>query len=289
MKGLENAEAARAEQNQQLASKSGLRRPPGAGGRAGAGIAVKDALSTKFLGAKTEPIFQRAFAVVITGLVSFPTAWIMTRSIVMATAISTVALVLPIEMSRLSHSKKLKLEREAWPIAIDHLISAVGSGVSLNQAIYDLADRGPEILSPQFQRIKQAIQGDTPFQVALREGKRSFRTSAADQVLEVLIIARITGSSNVGNILRTLGEFLRQENAMRAEVEARHGWVRSSASLAAVAPWVLLIILSAQPTTRAAFTSMTGLYILTAGVGLTATAYIWMNLVGRLPEVPRAL
>ncbi len=239
--------------------------------------------------AVSNPKFQRTISIILTGVISFPIAMIMTRSIVMATAISTVALVLPIEMSRLSYSKRLKLEREAWPVAIDHLISAVGSGISLNQAIYDLADRGPDILTPQFQEIKRSLQGDTPFQVALREGKRGFRTSAADQVLEVLIIARITGSSNVGNILRTLGEFLRQENAMRAEVEARHGWVRSSASLAAIAPWVLLVILSAQPTTRAAFTSVTGLYILIAGVGMTAIAYIWMNLVGRLPEVPRAL
>ena len=252
-------------------------------------IVRNPSLSPVVRGALANPRFQRGISIILTGAITFPIAVLMTRSIVMATAISTVALVLPIEMSRLSHSKKLKLEREAWPVAIDHLISAVGSGVSLNQAIYDLADRGPEILTPQFKEIKRSLQSDTPFQVALREGKRGFRTSAADQVLEVLIIARITGSSNVGNILRTLGEFLRQENAMRAEVEARHGWVRSSASLAAIAPWVLLVILSAQPSTRAAFASVTGLYILIAGVGMTAIAYIWMNLVGRLPEIPRAL
>lgn len=235
------------------------------------------------------PLLQRSIAIIATGAICFPLALVMTRSLMMATAISTVALALPIELSRLSQAKKLKSEREAWPVAIDSLISAVGSGISLNQAIYDLADRGPEILKAQFKEIKSAIQSETPFQVALREGKRGFQTSAADQVLEVLIIARVTGSSNVGSILRTLGEFLRQENAMRAEVEARHGWVRSSASLAAIAPWVLLVILSAQPSTRAAFTSVTGLYILIAGVGLTAIAYVWMNLVGRLPEVPRAL
>lgn len=276
-----------------IGEKSGSGRRPGATSetalRTGASSDIGKTQSINLLRVMTKPKFQRAIAISVTGLVAFPIAWILTRSIVMATAISTVSLVLPIEMSRLSHAKKLKLEREAWPIAIDHLISAVGSGVSLNQAIYDLADRGPDILSTQFQKMKRAIQNETPFQFALREGKRDFRTSAADQVLEVLIIARVTGSSNVGNILRTLGEFLRQENAMRAEVEARHGWVRSSASLAAIAPWVLLIILSAQPSTRAAFTSMTGLYILIAGVGLTAIAYIWMNLVGRLPEIPRAL
>ena len=234
-------------------------------------------------------IISRYLVLVATILFAFPIALLMTRSIVMASAIATVVLALPIEMARLSHAKGLKTEREAWPIAIDNLISAVGSGISLNQAITDLAERGPQALMRQFQEIKQMLVSDLPFHEALRRGKKLFKTAAADQVLEVLIIARVTGSSNIGSILRTLGEFLRQENTMRAEVEARHGWVRSSASLAAIAPWVLLIILSAQPTTRAAFTSPTGVYILVAGVGLTAIAYFWMNLVGRLPEVPRAL
>lgn len=226
---------------------------------------------------------------VLAVVVAFPISFILTQSTVMASAISTVALALPIELNRLRAVKSLKAERESWPIAIDHLISAVGSGVSIPEALHDLVERGPEALSRQFKEINDSIDSGVAFQDALRSAKRRFRTAAADQVLEVLIIARVTGASNVGTILRTLGEFLRQENAMRAEIEARHGWVRSSASLAAIAPWALLVILSAQPTTRAAFTTSTGLYILILGVVLTAIAYLWMNLVGRLPEVPRAL
>jgi tight adherence protein B len=225
----------------------------------------------------------------LTLIVAFPLSLLLTQSMVMAAAISTVALALPIELTRLSFAKAVKAEREAWPAVIDHLISAVGTGLSLSHALNDLAERGPKVLIPQFSRIKQDLENGVPFHEALRRGKQSFRTSAADQVLEVLIIARVTGSSNTGTILRTLGEFLRQENAMRAEIEARHGWVRSSASLAAIAPWALLVILSAQQSTRAAFTTPTGLYILFIGVAMTAVAYTWMNLVGRLPEVPRAL
>lgn len=239
--------------------------------------------------AHLSPRVRHAFLAILTIVLAFPVALFLTRSIVMASAISTVALALPIEISRLSAAKSLKLERESWPIAIDHLISAVGSGLSLSHAIGDLAERGPDVLKRRFTEIKDALESGTPFEEALRESKRRFHTSAADQVLEVLIIARVTGSSNIATILRTIGEFLRQENTMRAEIEARHGWVRSSASLAAIAPWALLVILSAQPSTRAAFTTTTGLYILVLGVALTAIAYIWMNIVGRLPEVPRAL
>lgn len=235
------------------------------------------------------PRQRQILAALATLLIAFPIAVVLTQSIIMASAIATVALALPIEMSRLSSAKALKAEREAWPIAIDHLISAVGSGISLSNALTDLAQRGPTALAGQFSEIKESLEGGVAFHQVLRDAKRRFRTSAADQVLEVLIVARVTGSSNIGTILRTLGEFLRQENVMRAEIEARHGWVRSSASLAAIAPWALLVILSAQPSTRTAFTTSTGLYILLLGVALTAIAYTWMNVVGRLPEVPRAL
>lgn len=238
---------------------------------------------------RVSPRQRQIIASVATLLIAFPVALVLTQSIIMASAIATVALALPIEMSRLASAKALKAEREAWPIAIDHLISAVGSGISLSHALVDLAQRGPSALTRQFSEIKESLESGIAFHQVLRDAKRNFRTSAADQVLEVLIIARVTGSSNIGTILRTLGEFLRQENAMRAEIEARHGWVRSSASLAAIAPWALLVILSAQPSTRTAFTTSTGLYILLVGVALTAIAYTWMNVVGRLPEVPRAL
>jgi len=241
------------------------------------------------ISSKLSPQVKQWLYLLATVVGAFPISLILTQSTVMASAISTVALALPIEMTRLRRAKALKAEREAWPIAIDHLISAVSSGISIPRALNDLIERGPEALTRQFAEIKRAIDSGAAFHDALRMAKRRFHTSAADQVLEVLIIARVTGSSNVGTIFRTLGEFLRQENAMRAEIEARHGWVRSSASLAAIAPWALLVILSAQPTTRAAFTTSTGLYILILGVALTAVAYLWMNLVGRLPEVPRAL
>lgn len=219
----------------------------------------------------------------------FLLSWLVTDSIIITTAISTIALALPIEMARLSRAKAIKVERDAWPVVIDHLISAINSGVSLTQAIRDLGERGPEELKREFAEIADELSAGGAFHEVLRSARKKFLTSAADQVLEVLIIARVTGSSDIGSILRTLGEFLREESAMRAEIEARHGWVRSSAGLAAIAPWALLLILASQPSTRNAFTSETGIYILGFGIFLTAVAYMWMNFVGRLPEVPRAL
>jgi len=215
--------------------------------------------------------------------------WAISGSFLLAISVSVVAVAIPSEVLRYRRSRIIQREREGWPMVIDHLISGVNSGVSLQQTLSDLSIRGPEQFRSRFEAISTQIRSGESFIEVMKSARRDFHTSAADQVLGVLLLARVTGSSDVGAILRTLGEFLRQENALRSEIEARHGWVRSSASLAAIAPWLLLLILASQPSTRAAFSTETGIYILGLGVVLTGLAYIWMNLAGRLPEAPRAL
>jgi tight adherence protein B len=65
------------------------------------------------------------------------------------------------------------------------------------------------------------------------------------------------------------------------------GWVKNSAIVAAAAPWILLVILSSQPSTLQAFSTSAGTLILLAGVAMSAVAYLWMSKVGRVQSVPR--
>jgi tight adherence protein B len=75
--------------------------------------------------------------------------------------------------------------------------------------------------------------------------------------------------------------------ALRAEIQAKHSWVKNSAALAAIAPWILLLLLAAQPNTLQAYTSGSGFAILITGAVLTVVAYFWMEKVGKLSETPR--
>jgi tight adherence protein B len=230
-------------------------------------------------------LWQYLILVLLIGLIT----WLISDTFLLAACLSVVAVAIPTELSRFRRSREIAAERDGWPMVIDHLISGVNSGVSLQQSVADLSDRGPVQFRARFQEISFKIHSGQSFVEVMKSARTQFYTAAADQVIGVIALARVTGSSDVGAILRTLGEFLRQENALRSEIEARHGWVRSSASLAAIAPWLLLLILASQPSTRSAFSTETGLYILGLGLVLTAIAYMWMNLAGRLPEVPRAL
>ena len=117
--------------------------------------------------------------------------------------------------------------------------------------------------------------------------KEAFGDHIADQVCEVLDFARQSGSRDITVILRTLGDHIRSDIAIKSEIRAKHGWIKNSAVIATLAPWILLLILSAQPTTIRAFSTGTGLGVLILGILMSITAFLWMGKVGRIEEPPR--
>ena len=175
----------------------------------------------------------------------------------------------------------------AWPEVIDHLMSGIQSGLSLTESLAGLSTRGPDVLRPAFTQFKATLYESGDVGQAIQELKSKFAHHGSDQIFEALIISKALGGSELLQILRSLGDFLRQDLALRREIEVKHGWVKNSAHLSAIAPWVLLLMLSTQPSTAAAYSTATGAMILGTGLVMTGIAYFWMNRLGRLPQTPR--
>jgi tight adherence protein B len=175
----------------------------------------------------------------------------------------------------------------AWPEVIDHLMSGIQSGLSLTESLAGLSTRGPEILRPAFTEFRSSLYRHGDIGEAINELKDLFHHHGSDQIFQALLISKALGGSELLAILRTLGDFLRQDLALRREIEVKHGWIKNSAHLSAAAPWILLLLLSTQPSTAAAYSTPTGVAILIAGLFMTAIAYMWMNRLGRLPQTPR--
>lgn len=175
----------------------------------------------------------------------------------------------------------------AWPEVIDHLMSGIQSGLSLSESLAGLATRGPELLRPAFITFRESLLTYADLDVAISGLKSEFGNHGSDQIFEALLISKTLGGSELLSILRTLGDFLRQDLALRREIEVKHGWIKNSAHMSAIAPWILLLLLSSQPTTALAFSTPIGAMILGFGLLMTALAYLWMNKLGQLPETPR--
>lgn len=212
---------------------------------------------------------------------------LLTRSIVIALAFGTLAAGIVFVAVRGRKNVNDAALIAAWPEVIDHLMSGIQSGLSLTESLAGLSTRGPEILRPAFTQFRASLYGSGDITQAIDELKRSFSHHGSDQIFEALLISKALGGSELLQILRTLGDFLRQDLALRREIEVKHGWIKNSAHLSAAAPWILLLLLSTQPSTARAYSTSTGAFILTAGLFMTAFAYLWMNKLGQLPQTPR--
>ena len=223
----------------------------------------------------------------ISASVSTAAVLLMTRSVVIALAFGTLAAGIAFVTVRAKNNLNEAALIAAWPEVIDHLMSGIQSGLSLTESLAGLSTRGPEVLRPAFTQFKATLYGSGDLTQAIDELKALFAHHGSDQIFEALIISKALGGSELLQILRSLGDFLRQDLALRREIEVKHGWIKNSAHLSAAAPWILLLLLSTQPSTAAAYSTPTGAMILIAGLVMTAIAYIWMNQLGRLPQTPR--
>jgi tight adherence protein B len=213
--------------------------------------------------------------------------FVISSSLVIATTFMTLSAAISTVILKRSSNKRFEAISSAWPDVIDHLITGIQSGLSINESLAGLANRGPEILRPVFTDFATTMSKSGDFNLSLVKLKSDCGQPGSDQIFESIRISKDLGGSELITILRTVGTFLRQDLALRREIEVKHGWIKNSAHLSAAAPWVLLLLLSTQPATSRAFSTSSGALVLIFGVAMTAIAYTWMAKLGKLPGVPR--
>ena len=212
---------------------------------------------------------------------------IISRSIFISIAFSAFILIFLTFAQRKTNSKRTAAIEASCPELIDLLISGAQSGLSLSESLVSLITRGPENLKEDFQGFKEDLLEHGDFDLALRRVQINLAHPNTDLIFEALQISKVLGGAELISILRLLGNYIREDLTLRREIAVKHNWIRNSAHMSAAAPWLLLLLLSTQPSTVEAFGTSTGILILLVGLGLTAAAYSWMNWLSHLPEPNR--
>ncbi len=195
----------------------------------------------------------------------------------------------PVAFVRMRARRRRARLRDLWPDVVDNVTSAVRAGMALPEALSQLAIRGPEELRPAFAAFGHDYRTTGRFTECLDLLKARLGDPVGDRLVESLRIAREVGGSDLGHLLRTLSQFLREDARTRAELEARQSWTVNAAKLACASPWIILAVLSTRPEAVAAYSTRTGALVLAFGAVLSVLAYRIMMRVGRLPVEERVL
>ncbi len=185
--------------------------------------------------------------------------------------------------------KRAKERRELWPYVIDDLGSGIRAGLSLPEAVAGVAERGPEPLRPAFALFAAEYRITGSFSKGLDRLADELADPIADRIIEALLLARDVGGTDVGRLLRTLSQALREDSRARGEIEAKQSWTVNGARLAVAAPWIVLLLLATRGSSIRVYDRPAGLIVLIVGGVLSSVAYVLMRRIGRLPSERRTL
>jgi tight adherence protein B len=214
---------------------------------------------------------------------------LVTRSLPIALCFGLFGAWLPVATLRWRARRRTALLRELWPDVVDHLRSAIRAGLSLPEALIQLGEKGPVELRQFFVDFGIDYRAGGRFDQALERLKDRLADPVADRIAEALRLTREVGGSDLGRLLGTLSEFLRDSARTRSELEARQSWTINAARLAVAAPWLVLILLATRREAIAAYNSPAGWAVLLGGLVVSLLCYRVMIRIGALPADERVL
>lgn len=204
-----------------------------------------------------------------------------------AAAAALVAAALPVVAIGRRARARRRASQAVWPDVVDQLVSAVRSGLPLADAVVTVSGVGPEPTRAAFAVFATVHRTTGNFALSLDELKARLADPVADRIIETLRMSREVGGTELTTVLRNLGEYLREEAAIRSEVEARQSWVVNAARLGVAAPWAVLALLATRPEAATAYNSAAGAVLIVTGLVISVVAYRLMIALGRLPEERR--
>ncbi|MGJ9402436.1 type II secretion system F family protein [Arthrobacter sp. KK5.5] len=208
---------------------------------------------------------------------------------VIALVFGAFGCAVPLSVVKWRAAKRSALLREQWPDVVDHLRSAIRAGLSLPEALAQLGTQGPGQLRPAFRDFAADYRATGRFDDSIDRLRSRLADPVADKIIAALRITREVGGSDLGEMLSTLGSFLRESARTRGELEARQSWTVNAARLAVAAPWVILLLLSSQPEAVRAYSTFSGAMVLLIGFGVSVVCYRVMLRIGTLPQEERVI
>lgn len=228
-------------------------------------------------------------AIISCAVTAFALIFLLTQAVPIAACFALFAAATPWVALRWQAARRRRLLAEVWPDVADHLRSAVRSGLSLPEALSNLGVSGPEPLREHFTEFAHQWQAGVPLDTALQDLKHRLADPVGDRIVMALQLTRELGGNDLGRLLSTLAEVLRENFRTRSELEARQSWTVNGAKLAVAAPWTVVLLLSMQPEAAESYRGTGGMAVLAAGLVVSIICYRLMRRIGSLPQEERVL
>lgn len=186
------------------------------------------------------------------------------------------------QMYFLFQPKRLAKLQRAWPEFMDDLASGVRSGLPLEQAVIEAANRTPLVLKKIMSELTLSLRSGNSLLAALDQLLQQPVDAVGRRLIVALKIASVAGGKDVVTTLQTLADSVRRDLQLLDQLRAKQRSAISGARVAVLAPWLVIGLTSLQPSVRIAYQSGTGIVLLIFVILISLLAYFWMLRVSKL-------
>jgi tight adherence protein B len=203
--------------------------------------------------------------------------------------LALLALAIAIEVLRLKAQARQQAFGACWPQVFDSFQSASISGLGFREQLDYLADQGPLALRKEFANLLGLYDSGYELDRLMPRLRLEFSNRYADLLALLIELDSELGGHGMAVTYQRAAVQVRKEQGEISQLQAKQGWVSSSAKLALLAPWLVALVLVQLPQNKAAFATELGAAILILGLALSLVAYALVNRMGRLPLPGRVL
>lgn len=223
------------------------------------------------------------------GVATFALALGVTAAPAIAVALAVLAAGGPLAASAARRTRRKAAVVERWPDLLSVLRSHLTAGATLPEGFVAAGRRAGGELAAGAERVERAIAvaGDV-FPRALDELREHLADPVSDRVLTTLAEAHRAGGHRVGAVLGSLATSVADELRLRKAHDAALTQQRLTATVALVAPWVLLVLtVTTNPQAAEVYRTPNGVTVVAVGLGATLAGYGLARRVARLSRPPR--
>jgi tight adherence protein B len=227
------------------------------------------------------------FAIAFLGLVAGAVSFEVTHVPAFAASVAVITIAFALELLTLRARFRRRAISLVWPEVIDSLVSAASSGMSMNEAFLELSASGPQLLRPNFSKVEADVDAGATLTGALCRLRDELAEVHVDRLVELVRIVSVAGGEGFYSALRAQGQQIRDDLALRGELESKQGWVSGTAKVAVIAPWLIVAMLCSRPENVESYASAAGSGILLLGLAISIFAYRLIQLLGRVSQPTR--
>ncbi len=212
-----------------------------------------------------------------------------TETPVIAASLALLGAAAPLGAAATRRRRAKAALADRWPDMLAVLRSQLASGAALPEAFVAAAHRTGGVFGDAGERVERSLAiGGRAFPAAIEELRTELADPVSDRVLTTIAEAHRAGGHRVAAILGALGASVADELRLRKAHDAALTQQRLTATVALVAPWVLLVLtVTTNPQAAGVYRTSSGMAVVAGGFVDTLAGYLLARRVARLSEPTR--